>query len=102
MIVDTRGTQAPCTAALGEIAHGTGGGGGCRHISDMHVGASTVGGCSCPTNSADARCTHTLCCRCVRASEGEGHSIRFICATRDDERAQQQHNAPSHLPPQAR
>ena len=38
MIVDTRGTQAPCTAALGEIAQG----GGCRHISDMHVGAASL------------------------------------------------------------
>ena len=39
----------------------------------------------CYTNSAaaratDARCTRTLYCRCMRAAEGEGQSIRFICA----------------------
>jgi len=31
----------------------------------------------------------------MRAAEGDGHSIRFICHTRGDGRAQQQHNAPS-------
>ena len=75
MRVDTWWQQAPCSA-LSEIAHGTGrlqpaGIYVCRRIYSWRL-------LMCYTNSAAARAT--LYCRCMRAAEGEGHSIRFICA----------------------
>ena len=69
---------------------------GCRH---MHVGASAVGGCSCApltlppraplTHAASAPCTAGAC------APRKGMRIRSaLFVTRDDGRAQQQHNAP--------
>ena len=72
----------------------------------MHVGASAVGGCSCApltlppraplTHAASAPCTAGACAprkgMCIRSA---------LFVTRDDGRAQQQHNARGPPPPAA-
>jgi len=73
---------------------------GCSLQAYMHVAASAVGGCSCAPltlppraplmHAASAPCTAGACAprkgMCIRSA---------LFVTRDDGRAQQQHNAPS-------